>query len=106
MRDALQGPALHRAIARVVARHLDPRAHRVWIVGSEATGTALPGSDVDVALEGPAPVDLERLARLRSDLDMLPTLRSFDLVDLRRTSEGFRREALRVAIPLELSASG
>ena len=78
----------------------------MWIVGSEAAGTALPGSDVDVALEGPTPVDLERLARLRSDLDMLPTLRSFDLVDLRRTSEGFRREALRVAIPLELSASG
>jgi hypothetical protein len=47
-------------------------------------------------------VPLERLARLRADLEELPTLRSFDVVDLAHVSERFRREALRTAIALTL----
>ncbi len=90
-------------MARVLARHLDPRTQRAWIIGSEATGHALPGADVDIALEGPEPLDLAVLARLRADLEALPTLRSFDLVDLRCTSERFRREALAVTIALSLA---
>lgn len=69
-------------------------------MGSEARGTALPGSDLDVAVLGPAKLDLAQLATIRADLDGLPTLRSFDLVDLRRTSDAFRREAMSSVIPL------
>jgi predicted nucleotidyltransferase len=86
----------------VLTDHLDPTSHRAWIVGSEATGRALPGSDVDIVIEGPAAIDLAVLARLRGALDGLPTIRSFDIVDLRRTSERFRREALTSAIDLFL----
>ncbi len=89
-------------MARVLARQLDARHYRAWIIGSEATGTAQPGADLDIAFEGPASLDLAALARLRDALEDLPTLRSFDLVDLRRTTEAFRREALREAIALSL----
>jgi predicted nucleotidyltransferase len=102
VRECLQGAELHRAIARVLAHHFDPRTHRAWIVGSEASGRALPGSDVDVAVEGPVPADLERLARLRDELESLPTLRGFDVVDLHRVGARFRRAALGAAIPLAL----
>jgi predicted nucleotidyltransferase len=102
VRRALQGPELHAAIARVVSAHLDPRSHRAWIIGSEASGRALPGSDVDVAVAGTRPLDLEALARLRDALERLPTLRAFDLVDLGRASDRFRREALASAIALDL----
>lgn len=100
MRCCLQGPALHRAVAGVLARHLPPPHHRAWIVGSEARHSALPGSDVDIAIEGPEKIDLVRLAAIRGDLEALPTIRSFDLVDLGRASATFRDEALSAAIPL------
>jgi predicted nucleotidyltransferase len=100
MRDCLRGRELYAAVRKVVAQHLDPHTHSAWIVGSEATGRADPGADIDVAIQGPVPVALDRLARLRVDLEELPTLRSFDVVDLGRVSERFRREALRTAIPL------
>ncbi len=90
----------------MLARHLDPRRHRAWIIGSEATGHALPGSDVDLALEGPTPIDLGALARLRDELERLPSLRSFDLVDLRRVTERFANEALQVTVPLALDPKG
>jgi predicted nucleotidyltransferase len=106
MRHSLQGTALRDAVARVLARHLDPQTHRAWIIGSEASGRALPGADLDIALERPGPIDLEQLARLRADLDDLPTLRAFDLVDLRRVSDRFRCEALREALPLDLRTTG
>lgn len=102
VRRCLQGPELHAAIARVLADHLDPSSHRAWIIGSEATGRALPGGDIDVALEGSERFDLAALARLRAALEALPTLRPIDLVDLRRASEHFRRTALQHAIPLPL----
>jgi predicted nucleotidyltransferase len=102
VRHAIRGRDLHDEVARVLAEHLGPSSHRAWIIGSEAAGTALPGSDVDVALEGPAPIDLGVLARLRDALEKLPTIRSFDLVDLRRASDRFRREALATSIELDL----
>lgn len=105
MRRCLQGRELHHAVAEVLARHLDPREHRAWIVGSEARGDALPGSDVDIAVQGPRAVDLAHLTVIRAALEELPTLRSFDLVDLQRSSESFRREALQVAIPLTIAST-
>ena len=104
VRSMLQGKALHLAIAEVVANHLPTGTCRAWIIGSEATGRAGPGADLDVAIDGAVPLPLETLSRLRDDLDQLPTLRVFDLVDLRRTTGGFAREALREAIPLVTAA--
>lgn len=86
----------------MLARHLDPTTHSAWIIGSEAHGTARPGADVDVAVEGAASIPLETLARIRCDLDDLATLRPFDLIDLRRADDRFRREALADALPLVL----
>lgn len=100
VRRLLQGEDLYDAIAHVLGAHLDPSSHRAWLIGSEASGTALPGSDVDIALEGPGRIDLAVLASLRDALEQLPTLRAFDLVDLRRASARFRREALDSARPL------
>jgi predicted nucleotidyltransferase len=100
VRRCLQGRELHDAAGRVLAQHLDGRTQRAWIIGSESRKQALPGADIDIALEGPTPMPLEAIARIRDDLERLPTLRTFDLVDLRRTTDRFREEALTTAIPL------
>ncbi len=100
LRAWLSGPDLHDAVAAVVARHLDGARDRAWIIGSEASGTARPGADFDIALASTGPIDLLTLARLRDALEALPTLRASDLLDLARTEPAFRREALRHSIRL------
>lgn len=54
---------------------------RVWLFGSRAKGTAKPGSDIDLAVEGPQG-DLARLSELRyllNEESLLPY--HFDVVD-------------------------
>ncbi len=59
------------------------RDHRIWSVrlfGSRADGHSQPGSDIDLAIEGPLPA--AELSRIRLDIDELPTLCRFDIIHL------------------------
>jgi predicted nucleotidyltransferase len=98
---ALAGPALRRAVREVVGRHLDPQAYRFFLFGSEAEGTARPGSDVDVGILGPEPVPPRIMQAIRAELERLRTLRPFDVVDFRRVDERFRAVTLRKVEPLD-----
>lgn len=100
-RPALTGPALRQAVREVVGRHLDPNAYRVFLFGSEARGTARPGSDVDVGILGPAPVPSRVMQAIRAELERLRTLRPFDVVDFGQTDERFQAVALRKVEPLD-----
>lgn len=53
------------ALRRVFARYAD-RLERVGVYGSRVSGTARPGSDVDIVLYG---ADAETAARIRNDLE-------------------------------------
>lgn len=103
---AAQGtPALSRTALRVgirgaVGKYLDLTRYRVFLFGSEASGTAAPGSDVDVGIWGPEPIAGAVLARIQEELESLRTLRLFDLVDFARADEVFRSVALRGSEPL------
>lgn len=57
-------------------------------------------SDWDIGILGPAPLDGARMAALRDALESIPTLHSFDLVDLTTVPDDFRENALRSAVPL------
>lgn len=101
---ALCGPALHHAIFDVLAKHLkteqqDPsnRSGRTqyFIFGSEATGTPFRSSDIDIGLWGPEPIPAKTLENLREELESLPTLRTFDLVDFADVSGAVRTKALQ-----------
>jgi len=104
-RSAQGGPALSRAALRAgirgaVSKHLDLTRCRVFLFGSEASGTAAPGSDVDVGIWGPEPIAGAILARIQEELENLRTLRLFDVVDFDRADETFRSVALRGSEPL------
>ncbi len=72
----------------------------VVLFGSRAGGWARERSDWDIGILGPDDVPGYVMARIRSDLDELPTLHRFDLVDLHSTSDAFQREALKEVRPL------
>jgi len=85
--------------AEVIRRHLPDAAYRVFLFGSRATGTAGERSDIDIGIEGPAPVPRVILAAIEDEIDEAPTLYTIDIVDFARVPEKFRLVAKR-QIPL------
>jgi predicted nucleotidyltransferase len=88
-----------RFAASVVRRHLPDPAYRVFLFGSRATGTARDRSDIDIGIEGPAPVPRAALAAIEDEIDEAPTLYTVEIVDFARVSKSFRQVA-RERIPL------
>jgi len=82
-----------RFAAAVVRRHLPDPAYRVFLFGSRAAGTARDRSDIDIGIEGPAPVPRQALAAIEDELEAAPTLYTVEIVDFARVSESFRRVA-------------
>jgi predicted nucleotidyltransferase len=85
--------------AAVVRRHLPDPAYRVFLFGSRAEGTAHPRSDIDIGIEGPAPVPRKAMALIEEELEEAPTLYTIEVVDFARVPENFRQVATR-RIPL------
>ncbi len=76
-------------LIRYLVKRLQPR--RILLFGSRARGTARPGSDIDLAVEGALPRSFREERKLKEKLDELAGLYSVDLVFLERTDEAFRR---------------
>ncbi len=73
--------------AEIIIKYL-PDA-KVYLFGSRAKGTAKPHSDFDIAIEWKEKIPFYTMARIREELDKLPTLKSFDLIDLKIVSSSF-----------------
>ncbi len=78
---------------KVIKKHL-PRV-RVIVFGSRAGGNFRENSDLDLALDWGKPIPPYLMEQIREELDELPTLVSFDLVDLNSVSEEFKKQILR-----------
>lgn len=88
---------LRAAIRDTAGRHLDLRRYRIFLFGSQSSGTAVRGSDIDVGILGDEPVPGRKIERIRGDLEALRTLRRFDVVDFFGAGEAFRTAALKYA---------
>jgi predicted nucleotidyltransferase len=88
------------AIRVVVKRHLPAGEYHAYLFGSRATQRARPVSDWDIGILGPAPVRGAVLESIRDDLEDLPTLHTFDVVDLATVPDAFRLIALHEAVQL------
>lgn len=75
MNFGLPEPTL-QAIRQVLAN--EPAIDRVFLYGSRAKGTHRPGSDIDLAIEGPR-LTHDRLLRLATALDELDLPHAIDL---------------------------
>ena len=78
---------IYQEVVKIIAKYL-PGA-RIYLFGSRAKGTAKPYSDFDIAIEWKEKIPLHTMAKIREELDKLPTLKSFDLIDLKRVSGDF-----------------
>ena len=93
-------PEVHnivRQVESIVRRVTNDPSFRVRLFGSWASGNPRPHSDIDIAIDGPKPVDPTHMADIRDACDRLPTLFTIDLVDLAAVSAPFR-EAVRAPL--------
>lgn len=81
-----------QTLERALSGH--PDIHLAIVFGSVAEGQARVDSDIDVAVQGDAPLDAERKMALIRDVAEA-TGRSVDLVDLKTVGEPLRGEILR-----------
>src|SRR5947208_15875623 len=93
MRSMQDPDEVAKFAAEVVRRHLPDPAYRVFLFGSRAAGSAYPRSDIDIGIEGPAPVPRAALVAIEDELDEAPTLFTIEVVDFARVSETFRQVA-------------
>jgi len=102
---AYQGKELHEAIRNTVTSVLNRhQAHaKIYLFGSEVAGKRRPASDIDVGLMGDEPLSPGLLQRIEDELEELPTLRSFDVVDFASVPHERRQGMLQDAILLNSS---
>jgi predicted nucleotidyltransferase len=79
--------------AKIVRKYVSDE-HRILLFGSQAKGSALPTSDIDIGILGKQRVPHLMMAKMRDEVDNLRTLRSVDVVDLLVLDEEYRRAVL------------
>lgn len=81
-----------RAFVEVLQQN--PAIVGAYLFGSRARGEARAGSDVDLAVYGERPLDLDELVGLETELERAAGL-PVDVIDLRRASTFLALEAIR-----------
>jgi len=92
--------ARYLATLRAVVRDaLAGTGARAVLFGSRATGTAHPGSDVDIAIDAPPDLSPLVIGDLRESLEETAVPWTCDLLDLRDASPAFRDRVYSEGIP-------
>ena len=86
---------LKKEILDIVGAHVDLSQYRVFFFGSRVSGGGTDRSDIDVGIEGAAPVPPRALLEIEDELANFPVLYTIDVVDFQRVGEKFREVALR-----------
>lgn len=84
---------LRREILAVIGRHIDLKKYKIFFFGSRVSGKGSERSDIDVGIEGQNPVPDNALAKIREDMEDLPTLYSIDVIDFVRADDDFQKVA-------------
>ena len=82
-------------LREVFNRHKNQlKGYQVILFGSRAKGSAKPRSDFDVAVIGTETLNVSDFYEISDALEDLPTLYKIDWVDLAKTTDNFKKEAL------------
>ena len=98
MKSAATTPDL-AVVSKILKAHL-PVGYAAILFGSRATDRARPASDWDIGIIGPAPLRGAVIQGIHEALEELPTLHTFEIVDLLTVPESFRENALSRGIKL------
>jgi len=82
-----------RYAAQIIRQHVPDPSYRIFLFGSRAEGNFRINSDIDIGIEGPAPLPRETITDIAEELEDAPTLYSIDVVDFARVPAKFRAVA-------------
>ena len=86
---------LRKEILEIVGKYLNLNSYRVFFFGSRVNGDNFLSSDIDIGIEGPEEVPAKIKLQIEEELDNLPTLYKFEVVDFRNIPLSFKEEALK-----------
>jgi predicted nucleotidyltransferase len=86
---------LKAQILKIVDRYLNLSHYRVFIFGSRVTGIGSERSDIDIGIQGPQEIPGNIRIEILEELENLPVLYKFDLIDFYNVAPEFKEEALK-----------
>lgn len=91
---------LKKDVLAVIEKNLGKGNYKVFLFGSRARGNYWDRSDIDIGIDRKNEISAKVKLKIEEDLDNLPTLYKFDLIDFKNVSDKFKKEALRYIEPL------
>ena len=82
---------LKTLLSDIFNKHLDMTVYKAFFFGSRVTGTYRPTSDIHVGLEGPEPIPLSVLEKIKVEVENLPILYKIDIVDFSTVPKEFNQ---------------
>ncbi|MBI5147959.1 MAG: nucleotidyltransferase domain-containing protein [Parcubacteria group bacterium] len=92
----MEKDAIINDVVAIIRNYL-PKKYKIYIFGSWAKGSALETSDLDIGILGDAAIDVGIMDKIIKETEIIPTLRSVDVVDLQAKSDDFRNDVLEYA---------
>ena len=86
---------LKREILKIIGKYLNLKLYKVFFFGSRVRGGNSERADIDIGLEGKKPIPAKLKFQIEDELENLPTLYKFDLVDFCRVDKSFKKQALK-----------
>ena len=84
---------LKKEILEIVAKYLDLKKYKVFFFGSRIKGDNFPRADIDIGIEGPRKIPGNIKLEIEEEIDKLPLLYKFDVVDFKSADQKFKKEA-------------
>ena len=81
-------------IKKILNKYLD-KSFQSFFFGSRVRGDNFERADIDIGIEGHQPMSIAKKISIKEDLEKLPTLYKFDLVDFKTVSSDFKKEAFK-----------
>lgn len=86
---------LKKEILEIIGKYLDLKSYHVFFFGSRVRGDNFPRADIDIGIKGKKKIPADVKLEIEEEIDALPTLYKFDVVDFGGVSESFKKEALK-----------
>jgi len=86
---------LKKEILQIVGKYLDLNSYQIFFFGSRVKGDNSIRSDIDIGIEGPEEIPAKIKLQIEEELDNLPTLYKYEVVDFKNIPSRFKKEALK-----------
>ena len=86
---------LKQRINNVLRRHLKNSPYKAFYFGSRVRGDNFERADIDIGIEGTMQLPVRTKFAIEDELETLPTLLRFDVVDFYGTTQSFQKQAAK-----------